>query len=284
MSSPRANPLSLLKDKGLLRTEGFIAGQWVRAGEETFGVDDPATGEEIARVALLGPAEARAAVEAADRALPAWRAKSPKERGALMRRWFELVTEHTGERRRAAFFSVCFVTRVLLAEDLARIMTAEQGKPLAEARGEVGYGASFLEWYAEEGRRVYGETILSNDPTKRYLVIRQPIGVCAAITPWNFPSSMITRKVAPAIAAGCTVVIKVWRSDWSFLLFAHSVLSQPAEQTPLSALALAELARRAGLPSGVVNIVPGDSHNSILIGKVERLCALLFCFSYSCAG
>jgi succinate-semialdehyde dehydrogenase/glutarate-semialdehyde dehydrogenase len=172
-------------------------------------------------------------VAAANRAWPAWRAKTAKERGAVLMAWFRLIHQH--------------------ADDLARILTAEQGKPLAEARGEVGYGASFIEWFAEEARRGGGETVPTTDPGKRYLVIKQPIGVCAAITPWNFPIAMITRKVAPALAAGCPVVIK------------------PAEQTPLSALALAELARRAGMPPGVLNVISADSAQSILVGQV--LCA-----------
>ncbi len=163
------------------------------------------------------PAEAEAAIAAAHKAWPAWRAKTAKERATVLMKWFALLHQH--------------------ADDLARIMTAEQGKPLAEAKGEVGYGASFLEWFAEEARRIYGETIPTTDNNKRFLVIKQPIGVCAAITPWNFPIAMITRKVAPALAAGCPVIIK------------------PAEATPLSALAVAELAQRAGMPAGVLNIL-----------------------------
>ena len=186
-----------------------------------------------AQVANLGADAATAAVDAAARAGPAWRDRPAKERSALLMQWFALLHAH--------------------ADDLARIMTAEQGKPLAEARGEVVYGASFVEWFAEEAKRVYGETVPTTDANKRYVVIRQPIGVCAAITPWNFPIAMITRKVAPALAAGCPVVIK------------------PAEQTPLSALALAELARRAGLPAGVLNVLTADAEGSIAIGRV--LCA-----------
>ena len=181
-------------------------------------------------VANLGAAETEIAIAAANKAWPAWRAKIAKERGAVLMKWFALLHQH--------------------ADDLARIMTAEQGKPLAEAKGEVGYGASFLEWFAEEARRIYGETIPTTDSNKRYLVIKQPIGVCAAITPWNFPIAMITRKVAPALAAGCPVIIK------------------PAEQTPLSALAVAELAMRAGMPAGVLNILTADAEASIEIGKV----------------
>jgi succinate-semialdehyde dehydrogenase/glutarate-semialdehyde dehydrogenase len=184
-------------------------------------------------VANLGTADAEAAIQAAQQAWPAWRAKTAKERGAILMKWFALLHQH--------------------ADDLARLMTAEQGKPLAEARGEVTYGASFIEWFAEEARRVYGETVPTTDNNKRYLVIRQPVGVCAAITPWNFPLAMITRKVAPALAAGCPVIIK------------------PAEQTPLSALALAELAQRAGMPAGVLNVLTADATQSIAIGQV--LCA-----------
>ena len=184
-------------------------------------------------MANLGGADSDAAIAAADKAWAPWRAKPAKERHAVLMKWFALIVGAT--------------------DDLARILTAEQGKPLAEARGEVGYGASFVEWFAEEAKRVYGETIPTTDPTKRYLVLKQPVGVCAAITPWNFPIAMITRKVAPALASGCTVVIK------------------PAEQTPLSALALAELAQRAGMPAGVLNVVTADGANSILVGK--SLCA-----------
>ncbi|MBU6437965.1 MAG: NAD-dependent succinate-semialdehyde dehydrogenase, partial [Betaproteobacteria bacterium] len=198
-----------------------------------FDVTDPATGLYLASVANLGPAHAQQAIDAAHAALPGWRSKTAKERHALLMKWFTLLVAHT--------------------DDLARIMTAEQGKPLAEAKGEVAYGASFVEWFAEEAKRVNGETLPQYDNNKRLLVIKQPIGVCAAITPWNFPIAMITRKVAPAIAAGCTVVIK------------------PAEQTPLSALAAAELALRAGIPAGVINVLCADSANSIAIGKV--LCA-----------
>jgi succinate-semialdehyde dehydrogenase/glutarate-semialdehyde dehydrogenase len=228
----KTSPLATLNDPGLLKTDGLIDGTWV-AGNARFAVTDPATGQELARVANLGPADTEAAIAAANRAWPAWRAKTAKERAAILMKWFQLLHQH--------------------ADDLARIMTAEQGKPLAEARGEVVYGASFMEWFAEEAKRVYGETIPTTDANKRYLVIKQPIGVCAAITPWNFPIAMITRKVAPALAAGCPVVIK------------------PAEQTPLSALAAAELAQRAGMPAGVLNVLCADSENSIAIGGV--LCA-----------
>ena len=223
------SPLAALKDVGLLKADGLINGEWV-GGSARFAVADPATGIELAQVANLGPVDAAAAIAAAQRAWPAWRAKTAKERSAVLMKWFALLHQH--------------------ADDLARIMTAEQGKPLAEARGEVMYGASFVEWFAEEAKRVYGETIPTTDNNKRYLVIKQPIGVCAAITPWNFPIAMITRKVAPALAAGCPVIIK------------------PAEQTPLSALAVAELAQRAGMPAGVLNILTADSANSIEIGRV----------------
>jgi succinate-semialdehyde dehydrogenase/glutarate-semialdehyde dehydrogenase len=225
----KTSPLSTLADAKLLRRQALVNGEWV-SGSSTFAVTDPATGMKLADVANLGPHEAAAAIAAANKAWPAWRGKTAKERAAIMMKWFALMHQH--------------------ADDLARIMTAEQGKPLAEARGEVIYGASFVEWFAEEAKRVYGETIPTTDNTKRYLVIKQSIGVCAAITPWNFPIAMITRKVAPALAAGCPVVIK------------------PAEQTPLSALACAELAQRAGMPAGVLNVLTADAANSIAIGKV----------------
>jgi succinate-semialdehyde dehydrogenase/glutarate-semialdehyde dehydrogenase len=226
------SPLATLNDPSLLKTDGLINGVWTagQAGSPRFAVTDPATGQELAQVANLGAIDAAAAISAAEKAWPAWRAKTAKERAAILMKWFALLHAN--------------------ADDLARIMTAEQGKPLAEARGEVGYGASFLEWFAEEAKRIYGETIPTTDSNKRYIVIKQPIGVCAAITPWNFPIAMITRKVAPALAAGCPVVIK------------------PAEQTPLSALAVAELAQRAGMPAGVLNVLCADSANSIDIGNV----------------
>jgi succinate-semialdehyde dehydrogenase/glutarate-semialdehyde dehydrogenase len=225
----KTSPIATLTDPSLLKTDALIGGEWV-AGAARFDVENPATGLKLADVANLGAAEAAAAVAAADKAWPAWKAKTAKERHAVLMKWFQLIVAN--------------------ADDLARILTAEQGKPLAEARGEVIYGASFIEWFAEEGRRVYGETIPTTDPNKRYLVIKQPIGVCAAITPWNFPIAMITRKVAPALAAGCPVVIK------------------PAEQTPLSALAVAELAQRAGMPAGVLNVVTADASQSIEVGGV----------------
>ncbi|MEY3579539.1 MAG: hypothetical protein RI984_643 [Pseudomonadota bacterium] len=225
----QTHPISQLADPALLKTAAYINGAWV-TGEGTFDVHDPATGKTIASVANLTQQAAGAAIDAANKAWPLWRDKTAKERAAILMEWYRLQMLH--------------------ADDLARIMTAEQGKPLAEAKGEVAYGASFVEWFAEEGRRIYGETIPSTDQNRRLLVLKQPIGVCAAITPWNFPIAMITRKVAPALAAGCTVVIK------------------PAEQTPLSALALAELAHRAGLPAGVLNVLTADSQRSIEIGKL----------------
>ncbi|WP_374565823.1 NAD-dependent succinate-semialdehyde dehydrogenase [Ideonella sp.] len=225
----KTSPLSTLNDPSLLKTDSLIGGEWV-AGDARFDVTDPATGSKLADVANLGAESAEAAIAAANKAWPAWRNKTAKERAAILMKWFHLLHAN--------------------ADDLARIMTAEQGKPLAEAKGEVGYGASFLEWFAEEAKRIYGETVPTTDNNKRYLVIKQPVGVCAAITPWNFPIAMITRKVAPALAAGCPVVIK------------------PAEATPLSALAVAELAQRAGMPAGVLNIVTADADNSIAVGKV----------------
>ncbi|WP_028225996.1 NAD-dependent succinate-semialdehyde dehydrogenase [Paraburkholderia ferrariae] len=220
--------LTQLKDPALFKTRAWIDGEW-SGGTAEFAVLDPADNAEIARVPDLGADEARRAIAAAHAALPAWRALTGKARAAILRRWFELVIEH--------------------ADDLAAIMTAEQGKPLAEARGEVAYGASFLEWFAEEAKRVNGDVLASPAADKKLVVLKQPIGVCASITPWNFPIAMITRKVAPAIAAGCTIVVK------------------PAGQTPLCALALAELAQRAGVPRGVFNVVTADAANSIAIGK-----------------
>ncbi|WP_088280691.1 NAD-dependent succinate-semialdehyde dehydrogenase [Ideonella sp. A 288] len=225
----KTSPLSTLNDPSLLKTDALIGGEWV-AGNRRFDVTDPATGLKLADVANLDPSQVHTAIVAADKAWGPWRTKTAKERAAIMMKWFHLLHQH--------------------ADDLARIMTAEQGKPLAEAKGEVTYGASFIEWFAEEARRIYGETIPTTDANKRYIVIKQPIGVCAAITPWNFPIAMITRKVAPALAAGCTVIIK------------------PAEATPLSALAVAELAQRAGMPAGVLNIVTADAEGSIEVGKV----------------
>ena len=222
-------PLSLLNDSTLLKTDALINGQWVK-GSQRFDVHDPATGQKLADVANLGPAEAEQAIHAANAAWPAWRNKTGKERSIILRKWYDLLMANV--------------------EDLGRLMTAEQGKPFAEAKGEVAYGASFVEWFAEEAKRVNGETLPQFDNNRRLMVIRQPIGVCAAITPWNFPLAMITRKVAPALAAGCPVVIK------------------PAELTPLTALAAAELAVRAGIPAGVLNVLTADSDNSIAVGKV----------------
>ena len=225
----KTSPLALLKDPSLLKTDALVNGQWVK-GSSRFDVNDPATGIKLADVANLGTKDAEAAIAAANAALPAWRGKTSKERSILLRKWYDLLMANV--------------------EDLGRIMTAEQGKPFAEAKGEVMYGASFVEWYAEEAKRVNGETLPQFDNTRRLTVIKQPIGVCAAITPWNFPLAMITRKVAPALAAGCTVVIK------------------PAELTPLTALAAGELAIRAGIPAGVINLLTADSDNSIAAGKV----------------
>ena len=225
----KTSPISLLNDPSLLKTDGFINGQWAPASSR-FDVNDPATGLKLADVANLGPADAEAAIAAANAAWPAWRNKTGKERHAILMKWFQLLMANQ--------------------DDLARIMTAEQGKPFAEAKGEIAYGASFVEWFAEEAKRINGETLPQFDNSRRLTVLKQPIGVCAAITPWNFPLAMITRKVAPALAAGCTVVIK------------------PAELTPLTALAAAELALRAGIPPGVLNVITADSDNSIAIGKV----------------
>jgi succinate-semialdehyde dehydrogenase / glutarate-semialdehyde dehydrogenase len=205
----------------------LIDGEWVTSAK-TFPVNDPATDEEVATVPDLGAKDAARAIDAAARALPAWSAKTAKERAAILRRWFDLITAET--------------------ESLARLMTTEQGKPLAEARAEVAYGAAFIEWFGEEGKRAYGRTIPTTVASKRYLTIKQPTGVCAAITPWNFPIAMITRKVAPALAAGCTIVVK------------------PAEETPLCALAIAKLGLDAGLPPGVLNIV--TTKDAPAVGKV----------------
>ena len=228
----KTSPLAQLKDPSLLKTDALINGQWV-AGSGRFDITDPATGVVLANVANLGPAETEAAIAAANAAWPAWKAKTAKERSIILRKWYDLLMANQ--------------------DDLGRIMTAEQGKPLAEAKGEVAYGASFVEWFAEEAKRINGETLPQFDNSRRLLVLKQPIGVCAAITPWNFPLAMITRKVAPALAAGCPVIIK------------------PAELTPLTALAAAELAMRAGIPAGVLNMITADSDNSIAVGKV--LCA-----------
>jgi len=209
-----------LRDPSLLESRALVGGEWIGA-KKTFAVRNPATGAELAQVPDLGAAETHRAIEAASTALPGWRAKTAKERAAILRKWHELMLANQ--------------------EDLAAIMTAEQGKPLAESRGEIAYAASFLEWFGEEAKRVYGDVIPSPWADKRMLVTKEPVGVCAAITPWNFPAAMIARKVGAALAAGCTMVAK------------------PAEQTPLSALAMALLGGRAGLPPGVLNVVTGDA-------------------------
>lgn len=221
-----------LNDPALLRTQAYIDGRWIDA-ERRLDVINPADNRIIGNVPNLDSTAAEQAIDAAARALPAWSARTGKDRANLMRTWFDLMMAN--------------------ADDLAALMTAEQGKPLIESKGEVLYGASFIEWFAEEAKRVSGDVLASTWTNRRTVVIKQPVGVCAAITPWNFPISMITRKIAPAVAAGCTIVIK------------------PAEQTPLSALALAELAHRAGIPEGVINVVTADADNAIAIGKT--LCA-----------
>ncbi|WP_286787850.1 MULTISPECIES: NADP-dependent succinate-semialdehyde dehydrogenase [unclassified Pseudomonas] len=211
-----------LKDASLFRQQAYIDGAWMDAdGGQTINVGNPATGETLGTVPKMGRAETKRAVEAAERALPAWRDLTAKERSQKLRRWFELMIENQ--------------------DDLGRLMTLEQGKPLAEAKGEITYAASFIEWFAEEAKRVYGDTIPGHQADKRIIVIKQPIGVTAAITPWNFPAAMITRKAGPALAAGCTMVIK------------------PASQTPFTALAMAELAERAGIPKGVLSVVTGSA-------------------------
>ena len=211
-----------LNDLTLFRQQAFINGEWRDAlSSDVITVTNPANGEVLGSVPKMGAEETRDAIQAAHRALPAWRQLTAKERAAILRRWFDLMMANQ--------------------DDLARLMTLEQGKPLAEAQGEIGYAASFIEWFAEEGKRIYGDTIPGHQADKRLIVIKQPIGVTAAITPWNFPAAMITRKAGPALAAGCTMVLK------------------PASQTPFSALALAELARRAGIPDGVFNVVTGSA-------------------------
>jgi len=215
-------PLLPLNDPKLFREECYVDGAWTSADSgKTLPVFNPATGETIGVVPDMGAAETRRAIEAADKAWPAWRAKTAKERAVLLRKWFDLMMANQ--------------------DDLGLLLTTEQGKPLAEAKGEIAYGASFIEWFAEEGKRVYGDVIPQHQSDKRILVLKQPIGVAAMITPWNFPNAMITRKAGPALAAGCTVVLK------------------PAGATPFSALALAELAERAGIPQGVFNVITGDS-------------------------
>ncbi|MFM0305224.1 NADP-dependent succinate-semialdehyde dehydrogenase [Paraburkholderia sediminicola] len=214
-------PTLVLKDPTLLKTKSYIAGEWQSADDgATFEVKNPATGETIATVPRMGTNETRRAIDTANAAWPAWRATTAKHRATILRKWHDLMLEN--------------------ADDLAKILTTEQGKPLAEAKGEILYAASFLEWFAEEGKRVNGDTIPTPASDKRIVVTKEPIGVCAAITPWNFPAAMITRKVGPALAAGCPIIVK------------------PAEATPLSALALAVLAERAGVPRGVFNVVTGE--------------------------
>ena len=218
-----------LRDPQLLRHQAFIAGAWTAADSgATVAVTNPATGVMLASVPDMGATETRRAIDAANAAWPAWRALTAKQRGAILRNWHDLIVAN--------------------ADDLALLMTSEQGKPLAEARGEALYAATFVEWFAEEAKRVYGEVIPQTIASQRLIVLKQPIGVAAAITPWNFPAAMITRKVAPALAAGCPVVVK------------------PAEQTPLTALALAALAERAGFPVGVFNMVTGSAASAPLIG------------------
>ncbi|MES2511622.1 MAG: NAD-dependent succinate-semialdehyde dehydrogenase [Pseudomonadota bacterium] len=215
--------LNALKDPGLLKDRCFIDGQWVEADNgATWAVHNPATGALVGTVPNAGTAQTKTAIAAAERAFSAWKERPAQERATILRRWFDLMMHHQ--------------------DDLALIMTSEQGKPLTEARGEIAYAASYIEWFAEEARRIYGEVIPSPWQDKRIIVTREPVGVCAAITPWNFPAAMITRKVAPALAAGCTIIVK------------------PAMQTPLSALAMAELALRAGVPAGVFSVVTGDAH------------------------
>src|SRR5438094_4265564 len=212
-----------LKDEKLFRQQCYVDGEWVDAlNRGTIPVTNPATGETLGTVPRVGAEETRQAIEAADKALPAWRAKTAKERAQILRRWYDLMMANQ--------------------EDLAAIMTAEQGKPLAESKGEIAYAAAFIEWFGEEGKRIYGDTIPAHAADKRIVVTKEPIGVCAAITPWNFPAAMITRKAGPALAAGCTMVLK------------------PATATPFSALALCELAERAGVPKGVFSCVTGPSN------------------------
>ncbi len=219
-----------LRDASLLKNQGYIDGAWVGADSgATFAVTNPATGETIAEVPNMGAAETRRAILAAEKAQKAWAKKTAKERSNIIRKWAELMLANQ--------------------EDLAVLMTAEQGKPLAEARGEVAYAASFFEWFAEEARRVYGEVLPGHQPDKRLIVLKQPVGVCAAITPWNFPAAMITRKVGPALAAGCAMVVK------------------PAEQTPLSALALAELGARAGVPAGLYSVITVTGDDAPKVGN-----------------
>ena len=219
---PSVTPAFQLTDPALLRQQCYIDGKWVDADDKrTIAVRNPADGQQIGTVPNLGAVETRRAIEAANAAWPAWRVRTAKERAAILRRWFDLMMANQ--------------------EDLAVLMTTEQGKPLTESRGEIAYGASFVEWFAEEGKRIYGDTIPPHQSDRRIVVIKQPIGVCAAVTPWNFPNAMITRKAGPALAAGCTMIVK------------------PASSTPYSALALCELGERAGIPRGVLNVVTGAS-------------------------
>ncbi len=219
---PLDSTIVALKDEKLFRELCYIDGEWIGAGSnETIDVTNPATGEVLGTIPKMGAEETRRAIEAAQAAYPAWRAKTAKERASILRRWHDLMMENQ--------------------DDLARLMTAEQGKPLAESLGEIVYAASFIEWFAEEGKRIYGDIIPTHAPGKRIVVTKEPIGVCVAITPWNFPAAMITRKAGPALAAGCTMVCK------------------PATATPYSALALAELGERAGIPAGVFSVVTGAS-------------------------
>ena len=219
------NPIETLKKRDLLREQCFVGGSWVK-GNKTVDVEDKASGERIAGVPYFGTEETKGAIDQAHQALPAWRKKTPVQRSVLLRKWFDLMTANAG--------------------DLAKLATAESGKPLKESEGEAAYAAAYLEWYAEEAKRIYGDVIPNANPDQRIVVIKQGVGVCAAITPWNFPLAMITRKAGPALAAGCTIVIK------------------PATETPLCALALAVLAEEAGFPPGTVNVLTGDE---VAIGK-----------------
>ena len=224
MNAPNDAPMARLQlnDPKLFRQQCYVDGAWLDADDKsTIAVKNPADGAQLGTVPKMGVAETRRAIEAANAAFPAWRAKTAKERSIILRRWFELMMANQ--------------------EDLAQLMTAEQGKPLAESRGEIAYAASFIEWFAEEGKRIYGDTIPQHQADKRIVVLKEPIGVCVAITPWNFPSAMITRKAGPALAAGCTMVVK------------------PASATPYSAFAMAELAERAGVPKGVLSVVTGSA-------------------------
>jgi succinate-semialdehyde dehydrogenase / glutarate-semialdehyde dehydrogenase len=233
-----------LNDPALLKDLAYVDGAWVPAASgETFAVTNPATGETLATIANLDAADARAAIEAAAHAMPAWAARTAKDRAGVLRKWFELI--------------------MAAQEDLARLMTAEQGKPLPESRGEIAYGASFIEWFAEEAKRLYGDVIPSHHAAKRIVVIKQPIGVVGAITPWNFPNAMVTRKCAPAMAAGCSFVIK------------------PPQETPLSALALAELAERAGVPAGVFNVIPSRRSSAVGLELTQHPAVRKFSFTGS---